>query len=47
MARAEQIIAQFEGFRETPYWDVNAYRTGYGSDTITCRTDQLFQFDKE
>lgn len=35
MALAEQIIAQFEGFRETPYWDVNAYRTGYGSDTIT------------
>jgi GH24 family phage-related lysozyme (muramidase) len=29
------LIRQFEGFRETPYWDVNAYRTGYGSDTIT------------
>lgn len=24
-----------EGFRETPYWDVNAFRVGYGSDTIT------------
>lgn len=29
------LLRQFEGFRETPYWDVNAYRTGYGSDTIT------------
>lgn len=26
---------ELEGFRETPYWDVNAYRVGYGSDTIT------------
>lgn len=24
-----------EGFRATPYWDVNAYRVGFGSDTIT------------
>ena len=29
------LIKQFEGFRETPYWDVNALRTGYGSDTVT------------
>lgn len=29
------LLREFEGFRETPYWDVNAYRTGYGSDTIT------------
>lgn len=29
------ILRQFEGFRSTPYWDVNAYRVGYGSDTIT------------
>lgn len=28
-------LRRFEGFREQPYWDVNAYRTGYGSDTIT------------
>ena len=30
-----ELIKGFEGFRETPYWDVNALRTGYGSDTIT------------
>lgn len=29
------LLREFEGFRATPYWDVNAYRTGYGSDTIT------------
>jgi TP901 family phage tail tape measure protein len=30
-----QILRHFEGFRATPYWDVNANRVGYGSDTIT------------
>ena len=29
------VIAGFEGFREDPYWDVNALRAGYGSDTVT------------
>jgi GH24 family phage-related lysozyme (muramidase) len=29
------LLQQFEGFRDTPYWDVNHYRVGYGSDTIT------------
>lgn len=29
------MIKQFEGFRSTPYWDTNAYRVGYGSDTVT------------
>lgn len=28
-------LRRFEGFRAQPYWDVDAYRTGYGSDTIT------------
>lgn len=28
-------LRRFEGFREEPYWDVNAFRTGFGSDTIT------------
>lgn len=30
-----ELIKRFEGYRSTPYWDVNAYRTGYGSDTVT------------
>lgn len=32
---AYSIVRGFEGYRDTPYWDVNAYRTGYGSDTVT------------
>ena len=32
---ALDLIREFEGYRDTPYWDVNAYRTGYGSDTVT------------
>lgn len=32
---AVPMIAGFEGFRSTPYRDVNHYRVGYGSDTIT------------
>lgn len=34
-ASALNLIREFEGFRETPYWDVNAHRAGYGSDTVT------------
>ena len=29
------LLRQSEGFRETPYWDVNAFRVGFGSDTVT------------
>ncbi len=32
---ALDVIKGFEGYRDTPYWDVNAFRTGYGSDTVT------------
>lgn len=28
-------LASIEGLKTTPYWDVNHWRTGYGSDTIT------------
>lgn len=31
----EDTVVGFEGFSSTPYWDVNAYRVGFGSDTIT------------
>lgn len=33
--QAASVIREFEGFRSSPYWDVNAHRVGYGSDTIT------------
>lgn len=32
---AAGLIKGFEGYRDKPYWDTNAYRTGYGSDTVT------------
>lgn len=32
---AASLLRGFEGFRSVPYWDVNANRVGYGSDTIT------------
>lgn len=32
---AAALLQHFEGFISTPKWDVNAYRIGYGSDTIT------------
>lgn len=32
---AKALLRKKEGFRATPYWDVNAYRIGYGSDTVT------------
>lgn len=33
--QAKRMIMGFEGHRTRAYWDVNAYRTGYGSDTVT------------
>lgn len=32
---AMELIKRFEGFRTKAYWDVNAYRVGYGSDRTT------------
>src|SRR3990167_11056337 len=32
---AEGLLRKFEGFRENAYWYNNAYRVGYGSDTVT------------
>ncbi|MDO6587327.1 hypothetical protein Q4543_17585 [Salipiger sp. 1_MG-2023] len=35
MDSAKSLIRAREGFRSEPYWDVNHYRAGYGSDTTT------------
>ena len=35
VSMARSLIVDKEGFEEMPYWDVNAYRAGYGSDTYT------------
>lgn len=29
------VLRELEGFKEKPYYDVNAFRAGYGSDTYT------------
>lgn len=34
-AAAAALLRESEGFRATPYYDVNAFRVGYGSDTVT------------
>jgi GH24 family phage-related lysozyme (muramidase) len=34
-AQAADLIKGFEGYRPDAYWDVNAHRVGYGSDTTT------------
>ncbi|KIC39355.1 lysozyme [Leisingera sp. ANG-M7] len=38
---ALSLLREFEGFSNTPYWDVNAYRAGYGSDTITTEDGRI------
>ena len=35
IALAAELLRQKEGVRSKPYWDVNALRAGYGSDTVT------------
>lgn len=32
---AEGLIRRNEGYRARPYWDKDAYRVGFGSDTVT------------
>lgn len=43
---AASILRKEEGFRESPYWDVTAYRTGYGSDTITTADGKKLKVEK-
>lgn len=43
---AVNVIKQFEGYDHTAKWDVNAFRAGYGSDTIT-RPDGTIQKVKQ
>lgn len=35
IADARDMVRKFEGYREAPYWDVNHWRVGFGSDTVT------------
>lgn len=40
------LLRRFEGFRDAAYWDVNAFRTGYGSDTITRADGTVVKVDQ-
>lgn len=40
-------IIQHEGFSATPYWDRNAYRIGYGSDTWTDGNGRVHKVTKD
>ena len=44
--KAFNLIAGKEGFRDKAYYDVNAYRTGFGSDTITLADGTVKQVDE-
>ncbi|MCJ7993214.1 hypothetical protein J5N58_01205 [Rhizobium cremeum] len=33
--QAKALLRDEEGFRPSPYWDTDAHRVGYGSDTVT------------
>jgi GH24 family phage-related lysozyme (muramidase) len=37
---AAELLKKYEGFNRVATWDVNAYRIGYGSDTITNASGQ-------
>ena len=41
--RTMQVLRDKEGFRSSTYWDVNAHRVGYGSDTITAADGSVRQ----
>lgn len=45
--QASGLLKQFEGFSNKAYWDVNAYRTGYGSDTITKADGTIVKVTKD
>jgi GH24 family phage-related lysozyme (muramidase) len=44
---AAHLIAAFESFSDVAYWDVNAYRIGYGSDTRTAAQIKVKRGDHE
>ncbi|MDP8189060.1 integrating conjugative element protein [Pasteurella skyensis] len=47
LEQAKGLLKNFEGFNSKAYWDVNAYRTGYGSDTITRADGMIVRVNKD
>jgi len=46
VSSAAALIKEKEGFRATPYFDVNAYRAGFGSDTVTLSDGSIQKLHK-
>ena len=44
---AAEVIKEFEGYQESAYWDVNAFRAGYGSDTTTLDDGTIISITKD
>lgn len=44
--KTKSLIRKHEGFKENAYWDVNAYRVGYGSDTTTDKNGKVSKVSK-
>lgn len=44
---AKSLLRSEENFRSSPYWDVNALRTGYGSDTVTTADGKVVKVGKD
>ncbi|MDQ1185933.1 lysozyme [Agrobacterium larrymoorei] len=44
--QAKALLRKEEGFRDVPYWDVNAHRVGYGSDTTVTADGKVVQVTK-
>ncbi|KYQ83282.1 hypothetical protein AWW72_14895 [Acinetobacter sp. NRRL B-65365] len=44
--KTKLLIRKHEGFKENAYWDVNAYRVGYGSDTTTDKNGKVSKVSK-
>jgi GH24 family phage-related lysozyme (muramidase) len=44
---AADLIKHFEGFESKAYWDVNHWRVGYGSDTMTDAAGKVTEVTKE
>lgn len=44
---AAKLIRGFEGFISTAKWDINAFRTGFGSDTATRANGQIEKVTKD
>ncbi len=45
--QAKEFLRKKEGFIKKAMWDVNAWRIGYGSDTIVVNSDGMFRTVKE